>query len=119
MRIEKDFLGELELPDEVYYGVQTARAVKNFPITGHKLNADFIIALAIVKKAAAEANLKTGRMPQEIGKAIIASAQEIIQGKLHDQFVVDCIQGGAGTSMNMNANEVIANRAIELLGGQK
>lgn len=119
MRIEKDFLGELELPDEVYYGVQTARAVKNFPITGHKLNSDFIIALAIVKKAAAEANLKTGRMPQEVGKAIIASAEEIIQGKLHDQFVVDCIQGGAGTSMNMNANEVIANRAIELLGGQK
>lgn len=119
MRIEKDFLGELQIPDDVYYGVQTSRAVNNFPITGHKLDPDFIVALAVVKKAAAKANMQTGRMPHHIGEAIVQSAEEIINGKLHDQFVVDCIQGGAGTSMNMNANEVIANRAAEILGSQK
>lgn len=121
MRLEHDFLGELQIPDDVYYGVQTLRAVNNFKITGHKLDPDFIVALAIVKKAAAAANMKTisGCMPEEVGNAIIQAASEIIEGKLHDQFVVDAVQGGAGTSMNMNVNEVIANRAIEILGGQK
>lgn len=119
MRVEHDFLGEIELPDEAYYGVQTTRAVQNFPITGHKLDKEFIIALAIVKKAAAKANMKTGRMPTNIGAAIVEAAAEIIAGKWHEQFVVDAIQGGAGTSMNMNANEVIANRALEILGREK
>lgn len=119
MRIERDFLGEIELPDDVYYGIQTTRAVNNFAVTGHKLNEDFIKALAIVKLAAAKANMKTGRMPEKIGAAIVQAAQEIIEGKWHDQFVVDCIQGGAGTSMNMNANEVIANRALEILADKK
>ena len=119
MRIEHDFLGELEIPADAYYGVQTKRAMQNFQITGHTLDREFIVALAIVKKAAAKANMKTGRMPTDIGSAVVQAAAEIIDGKFHDQFLVDCIQGGAGTSMNMNANEVIANRAIEILGGQK
>lgn len=119
MRIERDFLGEVEIPDHVYYGVQTTRALHNFEITGHKLNDDFIKSFAIVKAAAAKANMRTGRMPSKIGNALVQAAEEIIAGKLHDQFVVDCIQGGAGTSMNMNANEVIANRALEILGENK
>jgi aspartate ammonia-lyase len=119
VRIEHDFLGEIEIQDEAYYGVQTARALDNFVITGHRLNDDFIKAFGIVKAAAAKANIKTGRMPIKIGNAIVQAAQEIAEGKLHDQFVVDCIQGGAGTSMNMNANEVIANRALEILGEPK
>lgn len=119
MRIEHDFLGEIELQDEVYYGVQTARALENFVITNHRLNDDFIASFGIVKAAAAKANMRTGRMPIKIGNAIVQAAVEIIDGKFHDQFVVDCIQGGAGTSMNMNANEVIANRALEILGEKK
>lgn len=119
MRIEHDFLGEIEIQDEAYYGVQTARALDNFVITGHRLNDDFIKSFGIVKAAAAKANMKTGRMPAKIGNAIVQAAEEIIDGKLHDQFIVDCIQGGAGTSMNMNANEVIANRALEILGEAK
>ena len=119
MRIEKDFLGEIEIPDELYYGVQTTRALHNFSITGHVINEDFIVALAIVKAAAARANMRTGRMPAVIGGAIVKAAEEIIAGQWQNQFVVDCIQGGAGTSMNMNANEVIANRALEILGYEK
>ncbi len=119
MRIEHDFLGEIKIPDEIYYGVQTTRAVDNFVITGHKLHDDFIKSFGIVKAAAAKANMKTGRMPSKIGNAIVQAAEEIANGKFHDQFVVDCIQGGAGTSMNMNANEVIANRALEILGEKK
>lgn len=119
MRKEHDFLGEVTLPDEVYYGVQTMRAVHNFHVTGHRLCSEFIIALALVKKAAAHANMKTGRMPRAIGNSIVKAADEIIGGSLHDQFVVDAIQGGAGTSMNMNVNEVIANRALEMIGQPK
>lgn len=119
MRMEHDFLGEIAIPDEIYYGVQTTRALDNFIITGHKLNDDFIKSFGIVKVAAAKANMQTGRMPRKIGNAIVQSAEEIANGKLHDQFVVDCIQGGAGTSINMNANEVIANRALEILGEKK
>lgn len=119
MRVEHDFLGEIEIPDEMYYGVQTTRALDNFIITGHTMNDDFIKSFGIVKAAAAKANMKTGRMPMKIGNAIIQAAEEIAAGKLHDQFIVDCIQGGAGTSMNMNANEVIANRALEIIGEKK
>ena len=116
MRKEHDFLGELAIPDEAYYGVQTLRAVENFAITGQKLDDDFIVALAQVKKAAFLGNLSTGRMDKAIGSALIQAADEIIEGKLHDQFPVDPIQGGAGTSCNMNMNEVLCNRALEILG---
>ena len=119
MRKEHDFLGELEVPDEVYYGVQTMRAVENFNITGQKLDPDFIIALAKVKKAAALANMDTGRLPREIGDVLVQAADEIIAGGLIDQFPVDPIQGGAGTSINMNMNEVLCNRALELRGEPK
>ncbi|RST74417.1 aspartate ammonia-lyase [Siminovitchia acidinfaciens] len=118
-RVEKDFLGEKEVPVEAYYGIQTMRAVENFPITGNKLHEELIKALAIVKKAAALANTEVGLLPGEIGQAIVEASQEIIEGQLHDQFIVDPIQGGAGTSMNMNANEIIANRALELIGKKK
>ena len=118
-RIEKDFLGSMEIPKEVYYGIQTMRAVENFPITGHKVDKELIRAFAIVKKSAAQANAETGHLDQTIANAIIQAADEIIEGKWHDQFVVDPIQGGAGTSLNMNANEVIANRALEILGHEK
>lgn len=118
-RIEKDFLGTKEVPHNVYYGIQTLRAVENFPITGYKVHTELIKALAMIKKAAAISNTHTQRMPLEIGKAISDAAQEVIDGKWHDQFIVDPIQGGAGTSMNMNINEIIANRALELLGVDK
>lgn len=118
-RIEKDFLGEKKVPADAYYGIQTMRALENFPITGYTPHPQLIIALAMVKKAAALANVETSCMKEEIGMAIAGAATELIQGKLRDHFIVDVIQGGAGTSMNMNANEVIANRAIELRGGEK
>ncbi|WP_043931420.1 aspartate ammonia-lyase [Bacillus sp. EB01] len=118
-RIEKDFLGEKEVPADAYYGVQTLRAVENFPITGYRLDASLIKAMAIVKKSAAMANKATKQLEAEIADAIIAAADEIIDGNWHDQFIVDPIQGGAGTSINMNANEVIANRALELVGKLK
>lgn len=118
-RLEKDSIGSGEVPQSAYYGIQTLRAEGNFPITGLTLHWEFVNSLACIKKAAAIANLNAGRMEQKVADAIIQVCDEIINGKLHDQFVVDPIQGGAGTSMNMNANEVIANRAIELLGGAK
>lgn len=118
-RIEKDFLGEKEIPAAAYYGIQTLRAVENFPITGYKIHEELIKALAIVKKAAALANMETKRMYEGNAMAIVEASQEIIDGKMHDQFIVDPIQGGAGTSMNMNANEVIANRALELIGKER
>lgn len=119
MRLEHDFLGELELPDDAYYGVQTLRAMENFQITGQKIDSDFIVALAMVKKAAAKANMATGRLEKTIGDALVAASDELISGKLHDQFPVDPIQGGAGTSINMNTNEVLCNRALEILGDKK
>ncbi|HJV44730.1 MAG TPA: aspartate ammonia-lyase [Bacillota bacterium] len=119
IRIEKDFLGEKEVPYQAYYGVQTIRAVENFPITGYRIHESLIRAMAMVKKAAALANMEVGQLNQRIGKAIVQAAQEIIDGSLHDQFIVDPIQGGAGTSINMNTNEVIANRALEILGEEK
>ncbi|MCL5046131.1 MAG: aspartate ammonia-lyase [Actinobacteria bacterium] len=118
-RVEHDLLGDREVPGEAYYGVQTTRAVENFQITGQRLHPELIKALAIVKKAAAKANMAVGLLPREIGGAIVKAADEVAEGKFSDEFLVDPIQGGAGTSANMNANEVIANRAIEILGGRK
>ncbi|WP_075981739.1 aspartate ammonia-lyase [Bacillus massilinigeriensis] len=118
-RIEKDFLGEKEIPIDAYYGVQTMRAVENFPITGYRIDSKLITAMATVKKSAAMANLAIGQLDQSIADAIIKACDEIIDGKLHDQFIVDPIQGGAGTPINMNTNEVIANRALELIGEEK
>ncbi|MFJ7929021.1 aspartate ammonia-lyase [Peribacillus sp. NPDC096448] len=118
-RIEKDFLGSKQVPVHAYYGIQTLRAVENFPITGYRIHEELIKAMAIVKKAAALANMDTKRLYDGLGKMIIQAADEVIEGKWHDHFIVDPIQGGAGTSMNMNANEVIANRALELLGKEK
>ena len=119
IRIEKDFLGEKEVPSVAYYGVQTLRAVENFPITGYRIHPSLITAMAIVKKAAALANIDTGYLAKDIGHEIAEAAQEIVDGKFHDQFIVDPIQGGAGTSINMNTNEVIANRALERMGYEK
>ncbi len=118
-RIEKDFLGERELPKDVYYGIQTLRATENFPITGLSIHSSLIKAMGIVKKSAALANMEVGLLSEEIGQAIVKAAEEVIEGKWDSQFIVDPIQGGAGTSINMNANEVIANRALEILGHDK
>ncbi|MEH7357722.1 aspartate ammonia-lyase [Priestia megaterium] len=119
VRIEKDFLGTKEVPNEAYYGIQTLRAVENFPITGYRVHAELTKALAIVKKAAALANMDVKRLYEGLGNVIVKAADEIIEGKRNDEFIVDPIQGGAGTSMNMNINEMIANRALELLGHEK
>ena len=116
MREEHDFLGAKMIPDEAYYGVQTMRALENFQITGAHLDPDFIKAMATVKKASCMTNMKTGRMDPKIGQAIQQAADEIIEGQFLDQFPLDPIQGGAGTSINMNMNEVLCNRALEILG---
>ncbi|MGI6449200.1 MAG: aspartate ammonia-lyase [Desulfitobacteriia bacterium] len=118
-RKEIDSLGTKEIPENAYYGIQTARAVENFAITGYKINKHMIRSLAMIKMSCAEANMYVGILDPKIGNAIIAASEEVLEGKFDDQFVVDVIQGGAGTSVNMNANEVIANRAIEILGGKK
>ncbi len=118
-RIEHDSLGEKQVPAEAYYGIQTLRGKENFEITKRGLSRQMIKALAIVKKAAAKANSDVGSIDPKIAKAIMLSCDEILNGRLHGQFITDLIQGGAGTSMNMNANEVIANRANEMLGGKK
>jgi aspartate ammonia-lyase len=118
-RIEKDSLGEMEVPASSYYGAQTARALQNFPISGLKPHPAFIWSVVIIKKCAARANMSTGRLPADIGSAIVAAADEVLGGGLADQFVVDPFQAGAGTSHNMNVNEVLANRALELLGRQR
>lgn len=115
-RIERDPLGEKPVPDAAYYGIQTARALENFPISGLRAPADLVTATIQVKKCAAGANLALGRLQADVGSAIIAAADEILAGGLRDQFVVDVYQAGAGTSHNMNANEVLANRAGERLG---
>jgi len=120
-RDEHDLLGDRKVPDEFYYGVQTLRALENFNISGIPLShfPDMIVALAQVKQAAARANFDLGLLDQDIKDAIDQACEEIIDGRMHTHFVVDMIQGGAGTSTNMNANEVIANRALELLGHKK
>src|SRR5947209_8076509 len=119
MRIERDSLGEVAVPVDALYGAQTARAVGNFPISGIRAHRTFIESTAMVKWAAAMANIAIGKLPPEKGDAIARAAREIIDGQHHNQFVVDVFQAGAGTSHNMNANEVIANRANELLGGKR
>lgn len=118
-RIESDSIGAKKVPMDAYYGVQTLRASENFHITGLKIHKDFIISIVQIKKAAALSNEIAGLLDEKIGNAIIKACDEIIKGNLMDQFIVDPIQGGAGTSVNMNANEVIANRAIEILNGDK
>ncbi len=118
-RIERDSLGPVEVPADAYYGPETARAVENFPISGIRPRPEFIRATVLVKKAAAEANLSLSLLEKKVGQAIVSAADEVLNGALHDQFVVDVFQAGAGTSHNMNANEVLANRAIEILGGRK
>jgi aspartate ammonia-lyase len=117
--MEHDFLGDREVPAEAYYGVQTLRGSENFPITGLPLHPALIRAMGIVKKAAALANRDTGHLEPRIANAVAQAADDVIAGKLDRWFIVDPIQGGAGTSINMNANEVIANRALELLGQPK
>jgi aspartate ammonia-lyase len=115
-RTERDPLGDLNVPADAYYGVQTARAVENFPISGLRAHPDLVTGTILVKKAAAEANAALGRIDADAARAIVAAADEILGGRLRDQFVVDVYQAGAGTSHNMNANEVLANRAAEILG---
>lgn len=118
-RTEEDSIGTKAVPESVYYGVQSLRAAENFRITGLNMHPEIINSLAYIKKAAAVTNCEVGILDRKIADAISKACDEILEGKLHKDFIVDPIQGGAGTSINMNANEVIANRAIEILGGQK
>jgi aspartate ammonia-lyase len=118
-RTERDPLGEYAVPADAYYGIQTARALENFPISGLRAPADLVTATVLVKKAAAMANADLSRLDRRVADAIIRAADEVLAGRLRDQFVVDVYQAGAGTSHNMNTNEVLANRAAELLGGAR
>ncbi len=117
-RIEADSMGEMTVPADAYWGAQTQRAVDNFPISGYRFGRRFVRALGLIKRAAARANLKLDRLDGELGKFIEQAAGEVIEGKLDRHFVLDIFQTGSCTSTNMNANEVIANRAIELAGGK-
>ena len=120
-RIEHDLLGDRAVPDAAYYGVHTLRAVENFPITGNPISIypDLIRALACIKQAAAVVNCELSLLDKPIKDVIVKACEDIRAGKLHEQFVVDVIQGGAGTSTNMNANEVIANLALEHMGHKR
>ena len=118
-RTERDPLGDHAVPADAYYGIQTTRALENFPISGLRAQADLVTATVLVKKAAAQTNVALGRLEPRVGAAIIGAADEILAGGLRDQFVVDVYQAGAGTSHNMNTNEVLANRAAEILGGSR
>ncbi len=118
-RIEKDSLGTMEVPEEAYYGVQTARAIRNFPISGLRAHPEFIRAVALIKVAAARTNLQLGYLDEQKAKVIMDVATQVAAGEFNDQMVVDLFQAGAGTSFHMNVNEVIANRACEILGGKK
>lgn len=118
-RIEKDFLGEVKIPGDAYYGITTERVLQDFKISGLNLNPKFLEAYIILKKACALANMKIGRLDIKLGKAIVQGSDEILSGKLRDQFKIDVFQMGAGTSFNMNCNEVLANRANEILGSKK
>lgn len=121
MRLEHDLLGDYEVPSSAYWGVHTARAAENFPISGVPIGhyRSLIRALALVKESAAKANLEVGELDEKVANAIIAACHEVEAGKFDKEFIVDAIQGGAGTSTNMNANEVIANRALEIAGYEK
>ena len=118
-RIEKDSLGELKVPTKAYYGIQTQRAIENFPISGWRMPSRFIHSLGRIKRAAAQTNSQLGLLNQKLATAIIKAATEVVDGKLDDQFPIDIFQTGSATSSNMNANEVIASRANELLGGKR
>ena len=118
-RVEKDSIGVKDIPEDVYYGVQSLRAAENFHITGMNMHPEIINSLACIKKAAAITNCEVNLLDKNIADAIVKACDEILAGQFREQFIVDPIQGGAGTSINMNANEVIANREIELLGGKK
>ena len=121
-RVEEDSLGEMEVPESAYYGIQTQRALCNFPVSGHRARPEFVRAYILVKKAAALANMELGGLDKERGDAIMAAAEEVLSdlsGRYSDQFPVDVFQAGAGTSFNMNINEVLANRALEMLGRRR
>lgn len=118
-RLEKDKIGELKLPAEAYYGIHTGRSKETFALTKHGLNRQMIKALSNIKKSAAKTNYQIGLLDKKVSEAIILSCDEILNGRLHGQFITDLIQGGSGVSMNMNANEVLANRSNEMLGGKK
>ncbi len=118
-RKEHDYLGPVEVPKDAYWGAQTQRASMNFPISGIRPYPEFIASLALIKRAAAEANMKAGLLEEKKAKAIMRAAEEVMKGKLREHFIIDVYQAGAGTSNNMNANEVIANRSIEILGGKR
>src|SRR2546426_9550197 len=115
-RIEKDFLGEVKVPKDALWGVQTQRAVENFPISGLRFGRRFLYALGLIKKACAETNLELGLLDPKLARAIVQASEEVIDGTLDSQFPLDIFQTGSGTSTNMNANEVIANRANVILG---
>jgi fumarate hydratase, class II len=119
VRIERDPLGDVRVPAQALYGAQTQRASENFPISGLRAHPELISATVLIKKAAAQANASLGRLDKELATAIVAAADEILDGKHRDQFVVDVYQAGAGTSHNMNTNEVLANLAEERLGGKR
>lgn len=119
MRTEHDTLGSLEIDDNQYYGLQTARAILNFPILRQPIHPELVMALVQIKKAAILTHLQNNQIEADVGQAILQACDEILKGALHDQFVVDALQGGAGTSANMNVNEVLANRALEILGHEK
>jgi aspartate ammonia-lyase len=118
-RIERDSMGELQIPDDAYYGIQTLRAIENFPISGIKPIPTYVDACVLIKKATAIANGQLGCIPQDISRAIVQAADEVLNGKFREQFVVDVYQAGAGTSHHMNVNEVLSNRALEILGDEK
>ncbi|MCH8327439.1 MAG: aspartate ammonia-lyase, partial [Candidatus Marinimicrobia bacterium] len=117
-RRERDSMGEMSVPDTAYYGAQTQRAVENFTVSGLTIPLGLIQALGLIKKSGAQVNLALGLLDQERSAAIVAAAQEVIDGKLNSQFPIDVFQTGSGTSSNMNANEVVANRASEIMGGK-
>ena len=118
-RVERDSIGVKDIPEDVYYGVQSLRAAENFHITGLNMHPEIINSLAYIKKAAAITNCEVGLLERKKHRRLSRHVMKLFSGKFHNEFIVDPVQGGAGTSLNMNANEVIANRAIEILGGKK
>ena len=118
-RIEQDSIGKKEVPSDAYYGVQSLRAYENFKISGLKCHSEIIKSIAEIKLAAALTNMECGVIEEKVADAMIMACREILEGRFNDHFIVDAIQGGAGTSFNMNANEIVANRANEILGGNK
>ncbi|MDF5731638.1 MAG: lyase family protein, partial [Rhizonema sp. PD38] len=119
VRTEQDSMGDRQIPSSAYYGIQTLRAMENFPVSGIKPLATYVDACVFIKKATAIVNGELGCIPQDISDAIVQAADEVLAGKFRDQFVVDIYQAGAGTSHHMNVNEVLANRALEILGDEK